>query len=148
VAREMMFKQVLNIVTGMSFVLLVGVIDNTKGLTVYEEQPMTNESGVKIVFPVTGRHVPVGELVLIGTSTDNEISDCHVYADWNDIKPFQKVLAAGPHRPDDYSTWTFSYTEHYHLIEEGSNELTAKLFCHFDSMNFTKYYTINVTGVQ
>ena len=144
----MMFKQILHIVSGISLVLLVGLIDNTRGLATYEEQQMTNESGVKIVFPANGRHVRIGELVVIGTSTDNGISDCHVYVDWNDIKPFQKVLAAGPYRPDDYSTWTFSYTEKYHLIEEGTNEITAKLFCHFEPMNFTKYYTINVTGIR
>jgi len=144
----MMFKQVLNIVTGMSLVLLIGLIDYTRGLTAYEIQQMTNEAGVKIVFPVNGEHVFVGELVVIGTSTDNGISDCHVYIDWNDIKPFQEVLAAGPYRPDDYSTWTFSYTEHYHLIEDGANELTAKLFCAAEPMNLTKYYTINVTGIR
>ena len=143
-----MAKQALIMGAASALILLVAFIENISILMSYQEQQITNELGVKIVFPVNGRHVSVGELVLIGTSTDNEISDCHVYADWNDIKPFQKVLAAGPHRPDDYSTWTFSYTEPYHLIEEGSNELTAKLFCHFDSMNFTKYYTINVTGVH
>jgi len=143
-----MAKQALIMGATSALILLVTFIENVSSLMVYQEQQTTNELGVKIVFPVNGRHVPVGELVLIGTSTDNEISDCHVYADWNDIKPFQKVLAAGPYRPDDYSTWTFSYTDHYHLIEEGANELTAKLFCKAEPMNLTKYYTINVTGIR
>ena len=144
----MMFKQMLNIVIGIVLFVLITPVDNTRVLTAHEGQLMTDEPGVKIVFPANGGHVPVGELVLIGTSTDNEISDCHVYVDWNDIKPFQKVLAAGPYRPDDYSTWIFSYTARYHLIEDGANELTAKLFCLGNPMNLTKYYTINVTGTR
>ena len=114
----------------------------------YQVQQITNELSVKIVFPVHGQQVLVGQLVVIGTSTDNGTSDCHVYTDWNDIKPFHNVLAAGSYRPDDYSSRTFSYTEDYRLIEEGANELTAKLFCYFNTMNFTKYYAINVTAVR
>jgi hypothetical protein len=131
-----------------ALVIFVALITNTKGHMTYQEQQITNQLGVKIVFPAHGQRVPIGQLVMIGTSTDNGTSDCHVYADWNDIKPFQNVLAAGPYRPDDYSTWTFSYTGHYHLIEEGANELTAKLFCLAKPMNLTKYYTINVTGIR
>ena len=143
-----MVKQALIIGAATALILLVAFIENIRSHMAYQEQQITKELGVKIVFPVHDQRVPVGQLVVIGTSTDNETSDCHVYTDWNDIKPFQNVLAAGPFRPDDYSTWTFSYTEHYHLIEEGANELTAKLFCTFDRMNFTKFYTINVTGVR
>ena len=148
VPRKMMFKQMLNIVIGSVLFVLITPVDNTRILTAHEDQRITDEPVVKIAFPVNGRHVPVGELVLIGASTDNEISDCNVYVDWNDIMPFQKVLAAGPYRPDDYSTWTFSYTAHYHLSEDGTNELTAKLFCIGNPMNLTKYYTINVTGIR
>ena len=143
-----MVKQALIIGAATALILLVAFIENIRSHMAYQEQQITNELGVKIVFPVHGQRVPIGQLVIIGTSTDNGTSDCHVYVDWNDIKPFQKVLAAGPYRPDDYSTWTFSYTEKYHLIEEGTNEITAKLFCHFEPMNFTKYYTINVTGIR
>ena len=41
----------------------------------------------------------------------------------------------------------------YHLITEGTNELTSKISC-FDipsdttSANATKYYTVNVTGIS
>jgi hypothetical protein len=143
-----MVNQALVIGVASALVVFVALMNNTKGHITYQEQQITNELGVKIVFPVHGQRVPIGQLVIIGTSTDNGTSDCHVYVDWNDIKPFQNVLAAGPYRPDDYSTWTFSYTEHYHLIEDGANELTAKLFCLAKPMNFTKYYTINVTGIR
>jgi len=108
-----------------ALILLVAFIENIRSHMAYQEQQITKELGVKIVFPVHDQRVPVGQLVVIGTSTDDETSDCQVYTDWNDITPFQNVLAAGPFRPDDYSTWTFSYTEHYHLIEDGANELTA-----------------------
>jgi len=39
----------------------------TLGLPTYEEQQMRNESGVKIILPVNGQHVPIGELVVIET---------------------------------------------------------------------------------
>jgi hypothetical protein len=142
-----MVKQALIIGAATALILLVAFIENIRSHMAYQEQQITNELGVKIVFPVHGQRVPVGQLVVIGTSSDDGTSDCHVYTDWNDIKPFYNVLAAGPYRPDD-STWTFSYTEHYHLIEDGANELTAKLFCLGKPMNFTKYYTINVTGIR
>jgi hypothetical protein len=143
-----MVNQALIIGVVSALVVFVALMNNTRGQMTYQEQQIINELGVKIVFPVHGQRVPIGQLVIIGTSTDNGTSDCHVYVDWNDIKPFQNVLAAGPYRPDDYSTWTFSYTEHYHLIEDGANELTAKLFCLAKPMNLTKYYTINVTGIR
>ena len=40
--------------------------------------------------------VPVGELTISGTSTDNATSDCTVYADLNNTKPFQKTVVTGP----------------------------------------------------
>jgi hypothetical protein len=47
----------------------------------------------------------------------------------------QKVMPVGPdytelgRTDNNYSTWIFSYTNKYHLISEGTNELTAKLSC-------------------
>ena len=48
---------------------------------------------------------------------------------------------------NDYSTWTFTYTNKYHLINEGVNELTAKLSCDIGPFNVTKYDSVNVTGI-
>jgi len=45
--------------------------------------------GVKITFPFTGQQGPVGERTITGTSTDNAATDCTVYVDWNNTKPFQ-----------------------------------------------------------
>src|SRR5215207_6475828 len=114
----------------------------------YDEQKgPSNTVGVKITSPVKGQKVPVGELVVSGTSTDNATTDCQVYVDVNDIKPMQNTTAAGVGGQNDYSNWTFTYTSKYHLISEGVNELTAKLSCINNPANITKYYSVNVTGV-
>ena len=66
---------------------------------------------------------------------------------------------------DDYSRWTFTYTEDYQLIIEGANELTAKISCaaggESDLNRFpaganpstsnaplSEWHTVNVTAVQ
>jgi hypothetical protein len=108
--------------------------------------------GVKITSPTTGQQVPVGQLTISGTSTDNATSDCTVYADWNNTKPFQTATATGPGGVNDYSRWTFTYTDNYHLITNGTNNLTSKLSCLDESnlgstANLTKSYSVNVIGV-
>jgi hypothetical protein len=95
-----MVKQGLIIGAATALVLFLALIDNIKSQLTYEERQVTDELGVKIVFPVNGQRIPIGQLVLFGTSSDNGTTDCHVYADWNDIKPFQNVLAAEPSRID------------------------------------------------
>src|SRR5215204_1415680 len=112
-----------------------------------EKQQPSNTVSVKITSPVTGQKVPVGELVVSGTSTDNATTDCQAYVDVNDIKPMQNTTAAGVGGQNDYSNWTFTYTSKYHLILEGINELTAKLSCINNPANVKKYYSVNVTGV-
>ena len=107
--------------------------------------------GIKITSPMTGQQVPVGELTISGTSTDNATSDCTVYADWNNTKPFQTATATGSGGVNDYSRWTFTYTDKYHLITNGTNNLTSKLSCVNDSnvgfTNLTKFYSVNIIGV-
>ena len=102
-------------------------------------------AGVKITSPATGQEVPAGQLIVLGTSTDNSTTDCQVYVDLNDIKPMQNTTAAGAGGQHDYSNWTFTYTSKYHLITKGVNELTAKLSCIDNPANVTKYYSVNVT---
>jgi hypothetical protein len=105
--------------------------------------------GVKITSLKANQTVPTGELTIYGTSSDTVATNCRVYADWNDLKPMQNVTAAGPGGQTDYSNWTFTYTRDYHLITEGTNELTSKISCisRTDSANnLTKYYSVNVTG--
>jgi hypothetical protein len=106
---------------------------------------------VKITSPSTGQQVPAGELTISGRSTDNTTSDCTVYADWNSTKPFQKATATGPGGGDDYSTWAFTYTDKYHLITNGTNNLTSKLSCinnNGAAANITKSYSVNVIGIM
>jgi hypothetical protein len=68
-----------------------------------------------------------------------------VYADVNDIKPFQKAVATGPGGVNDYSNWTFTYTNNYHLV---TNELTSKIICYDNPTDLTKWNGVNVTGIE
>ena len=111
-----------------------------------QEGQTTSTISIKITSHVTGQQVPIGELTISGTSTDDATTDCTVYADWNDQKPFQKALATGPGGVNDYSTWTFTYTDKYHLITNGTNNLTSKLSCLSSPMNLTKWNSIDVIG--
>jgi hypothetical protein len=115
---------------------------------IYSQNQLSDPpAGVKITSPATGQKIPVGELEVAGTSTDNNLTDCQVYVDINDIKPMQNTTASGSDGQNDYSNWTFTYTSEYHLISEGINELTSKLSCIHNPANVTKYYSVNVTGV-
>ncbi len=111
-----------------------------------DQEEATSTIGVKIISPIAGQQVPVGELTISGVSTDNATTDCTVYADWNDQKPFQKAVATGLGGTNDYSTWTFTYTQNYHLITNGTNNLTSKLSCLSNPTNVTKWNSVNVIG--
>src|SRR5918999_3793077 len=116
-----------------------------------QQQLQQQVIGVKITSPSTGQQVPAGEFTISGTSTDNATTDCTVYADWNNLKPFQTAVATGPGGVNDYSTWNFTYTDDYHLITNGTNDLTSKLSCvdesNFGTANLTKNYSIDVIGI-
>ena len=100
---------------------------------------------IKITSHTQNQTVQVNKpLKISGISSDNVNSNCTVYADWNDQKPLQRATPTGSNGIDDYSNWTFTYTNNYHLITEGANELTSKLDC---GTGQVKYYTVNVTGV-
>lgn len=121
----------------------------------YPQVTSTNNSeslqnmSVKITSPKENQTIPIGELVVYGTSSDNLETNCHVFVDWNDVKPMQNVTGLGSGGKNDFSRWMFKYDNNYHLITQGSNELTSKISCSDNSENHTlasKYYTINVTG--
>jgi hypothetical protein len=70
------------------------------------------------------------------------------------MTPLQNATAAGANGGDDYSQWTFTYTEDYQLITQGANELTAKISC-FDNVGgsgggatipLSEWHSVNVTG--
>ena len=117
---------------------------------------------IQITSLQDGQQVPPGELTIQGISSDDEDADCRVYADANDITPMQNVTAAGNSgEANDYSEWTFTYTQDYQLIKQGENELTAKISCVGESnlnplstgntappdSSLSEWHTVNVTGV-
>jgi hypothetical protein len=105
---------------------------------------------IQITSHEDGNEVPAGELTIRGTSSDDEESNCQVYADVNDLTPLQNATAAGPNGDDDYSQWVFTYTRGYQLITVGANELTAKISCFDDgsvTMPLSEWHSVNVTGV-
>jgi len=103
---------------------------------------------IKIESPLGNQQVPVGELTISGTSSDNSSSQCQVYLDWNNLKPYQLATPTGSNGSADFSKWTFTYTSKYHLIQTGLNDLTSKITCLVPpgGPTVTKWYSINVTG--
>jgi PKD domain len=102
--------------------------------------------GIKITSPVRGQQIPVGikNLQISGTASYNSTMKCQVSLIVDDVRPYQK--AAAGHK-GDYSSWNYTLTPQYTNIKQGMNKLTAKLSCHDNSMNLTKFYSTNITGV-
>jgi hypothetical protein len=107
--------------------------------------------GVNITSPEKGQQIPVGNnLTVYGKSTDEPTSnDCQVSVIVNSIKPYQPATANGTIGKNDYSRWFFVLSSNYTSINEGVNEITAKLSClsNLSNNNTTKWYSINVTGM-
>ena len=129
---------------------------------------------IQITSPQDGQQVPPGALTIQGISSDDEETDCQVFADANDVTPMRNVTAAGPNgEENDFSKWTFTYAQDYLLIKPGENELTAKISCYDDgefdlnpfpagagadagadadttssSLPLSEWHTVNVTAVQ
>jgi hypothetical protein len=122
--------------------------DDTSSSSSNDDTSSSSSNEVEITSPDDGDTVPTGELTIEGTSSDDGASDCHVYADWNDVSPYQLVEATGDDGSDDYSTWEFTYTGDYETITEGNtNELTAKFYCGDNAdVSNSVYDTINVIG--
>jgi hypothetical protein len=134
------------IVLSLVIALILLIISCNNSAFSQQDQEVTSTIGIKITSPVAGQQVPAGELTISGISTDNATTDCTVYADWNDQKPFQKTVATGLGGENDYSTWTFTYTQNYHLIANGTNNLTSKISCLSNPTNVTKWNSVNVIG--
>jgi hypothetical protein len=103
-----------------------------------------------------GQYAPIGPLTISGISSDDTTTDCEVYIDWNDLKPFQRAKPNSPENHsssldnipgNDYSNWTYTFTKEYHEIDNGTNELTAKLDCLAYPSNYTKFSSVNITGI-
>ena len=107
-------------------------------------QPVSNES-VKIVSPIEGQQVPIGEeLIASGESSDDTSKNCTVSVIVNNIKPYHTASATGASGIGDYSKWSFTLSSNYTDILEGRNRITAKLSC----PESTKWYTVNAMGVR
>jgi hypothetical protein len=107
----------------------------------------SKELSIKILSPKAGQTVNPGVLTVTGTSSDNVTTNCKVLVDLNDLKPYQNSTATGARGANDYSTWKFTYTSKYHLIQLGRNEITSKLTCIDNSgTSLAKWYSVNITG--
>ena len=93
------YSRLLNI----GFVLLISsfVISNYATSPVVAQtseptSPSTTVPGlptIQITSPQDGQQVPPGELTIQGISSDDEQTDCQVYADVNDVTPMRNVTA-------------------------------------------------------
>jgi hypothetical protein len=103
---------------------------------------------INILSPLSNQQVPVGELTISGSSSDNSTAQCQVYVDWNNLKPYQLATPKGSNGSGDFSSWSYTYTSKYHLIQTGLNDLTSKITCLVppSGPTVTKWYSINVTG--
>ena len=120
---------------------------------IFAQKPQNTPPGtelVKITSHRTNQSVATGELTIYGISSDTSIKDCTVYLDWNNLKPYQIAIPKTVGINNDYSTWSFTYKQNYHLIVAGTNELTAKISCYNPITNQTinKWNSIIVTGVN
>jgi len=112
--------------------------------------PYLNLDVSKLQIPIKGQQVPVGKnLTVSGISKYNLTSSCRVFIIINSIWPYQKTLPMGQTRGDDYSKWTYSLVSTSPwTIKEGVNKVTAKLLCQPNPTTETKFYSINITGLN
>ena len=104
----------------------------------------TNE-WIKIVTPETDQQIPAGkEFTVSGESSDDTSKDCDVSVIVNYVKPYHIASATGAGGADDYSQWDFTLSSNYTEIKEGTNRITAKLFC---SPTSVRWYSVDIMGV-
>ena len=107
-------------------------------------QSATNE-WIKIVTPETDQQIPAGkEFTVSGESSDDTSKDCDVSVIVNYVKPYHSASATGAGGADDYSQWDFTLSSNYTEIKEGTNRITAKLFC---SPTSARWYSVDIMGV-
>src|SRR5215831_4129959 len=105
---------------------------------------------VKITNPARGQQVAIGRnLTLSGTASYNATSSCGVFVIVDGVRPYQKTTPIGETGGNDYSKWKYILTPAYAgTIREGINRITAKILCQANPVNLTKFYSINVTGMN
>jgi hypothetical protein len=101
---------------------------------------------IDITSPNNDNHVPMGDLSVYGTSSDDATSFCEVGVILNEDRPYQNATALGEGGQDDYSNWTYTITPSYANIEEGINEIASRIVCYENGVNASSWSTVNVTG--
>ena len=101
---------------------------------------------LQITSPSKGQKVPVGNIVISGTSSSNATNDCTVSFAVNGIKPYQRAIPSGDNGTNDYSNWTFTTIAKYTAIKEGINKISAKYACP-QNTDLTRTYSVNVIGM-
>lgn len=127
--------------------LCVNTINGAQGqIQTFPLPSISKLPAVKITFPHNGDNVSVQALLHVtGVSSDDELSNCQVSIITNNLKPYHDVNATGKSGGKDYSTWSFTEGP---SLKIGSNKITSKITCKENAMNSTKWYSINVTGVN
>ena len=138
-------KFVFSVTIMMLFVSTIGIFS----VSALPQQQQTS-LGVKITDPAKGQQVAIGKnLTLSGTSSYNATSNCGVFVIVDGVRPYQKTTPIGQTGGNDYSKWKYTFTPAYAgTIREGINRITAKLICQANPANLTKFYSINVTGMN
>jgi hypothetical protein len=94
------------LIIGFVLLILSSVISIYNTGPVVAQTPETTSTTVpglptnQITSPKDGQQVPPGELTIQGISSDDEETDCQVYADVNDVTPMQNVTATGDSEGD------------------------------------------------
>jgi hypothetical protein len=117
-------------------------------LTIYNNSSYAESSVIKITSPIDGQQIPIDikNFPISGISSYDSGLNCRVSLIVNDVKPYQQ--ATGNTSERDYSSWNYILTSQYTSIKQGTNKLTAKLSCNGNSMNLTKFYSVNIRGVK
>jgi PKD domain len=129
------------------WILCVNTINSAQGqIQTFPLPSISKLPAIKITFPHNGDNVTVHEpLHVTGVSNDDELTNCQVSIITNNLKPYHDVNATGKSGGKDYSTWSFTEGPE---LKIGSNKITSKIACMENAVNSTKWYSINVTGVN
>jgi hypothetical protein len=133
-------------------ILFVGVISlSLSPHTSVLRAQMIERPKVTITNPDADQEVPVGNLTIYGTSSDDALRSCKILILLNDDKPYQDASARGPEGRDDYSKWTFTFDLYSSLIKHGQNEIVSKIVCIQQGVTNSNnpsvsHNKINVTG--
>ena len=133
----------MNRLTSLLIIIVVGLIP-FPFLSVYAQA--MQDPDIDITSPNNYDHVPMGDLSVHGTSSDDAASFCEVGVILNKDTPYQNATALGEGGQDDYSEWSYTITPSYTNIEEGLNEIASRIVCYENGVNASSWSTVNVTG--